>query len=210
MKSRLPIGLIALFFLFILTTQAFATVVTSGTFQVFPGGIPGDFNLTADGFSLIWGGVMSGSWAANCFPCAPGTVMSIDGNAVGTDFGMGATFGSKPNGSLDFGNVNAPYPSVFSFSGPPIVLNHGAGIYDVPFSFNGALCGFDVATWTCFVDLPNLTGSGGVQADVEEDNGLLYVDNVIYVFNTPEPATLTLLGSGILGVCGLLRRKLRL
>ena len=90
-------------------------------------------------------------------------------------------------------------------------LNHGAGSYTAPFAFSGALCGFDPGTGTCMVDLPDLSGQGTVFAFAEERdmNGpVLFVDSFFYEFQTPEPGTLALFGSGVVGLAGLMRRKL--
>ena len=211
MKSKARIVFFALVALVSLGTLSFGTTVTSGLFLVFSGlsgGQPGDLVVTAGGFNL-YVPVVGGYWAANCFFCDPGTVVNIGGYAAGTDLALGFA-----NGLLvDWGNPNAPYQSVLSFTGPSIWLNHGAGIYSAPFSFTGALCGFDPGTGTCMVDLPYLSGQGTVSAAAEEPygpNGPLYVDAFGYAFQTPEPGTLALFGSGVVGLAGVIRRKLKL
>jgi len=207
MKSKARIVFFALAFLAFLSSQSFATNVTSGSFVVFSfpsGGAPGELFLTAGGFNL-YVPVTGGSWAANCFFCAPGTVVDIGGSGAGPDLGPG--FG---NGLLvEWGNPNAPYQSVISFVGAGMSLNHGAGLCTVPFSFSGQLCGFDPGTGTCLVDLPNLNGQGTVSAFAEDrGNNTLFVDTFGYAFQTPEPGTLALFGSGVVGLAGWMRRKL--
>ena len=209
MKSKARIVFFALVFLAFLSSQSFATNVTGGYFQVYSfwsGGQPGELFLTAGGFYLYIP-VIDGNWAANCYFCAPWTVVDISGYAAGTDLGPGFA-----NGLLvEWGDANAPYQSVISFTGPSIWLNHGAGSYTAPFSFSGALCGFDPGTGTCVVDLPNLNGQGTVFAfaDQRDMNGqVLFVDSFIYEFQTPEPGTLALFGSGVVGLAALMRRKL--
>jgi len=210
MKLKARIVVFALVFLAFLSTQSFGTAVTSGYLQVFSfwsGGQPAEFYATAGGFRLYIP-VNGGNWAANCYFCAPGTIVDISGYAAGTDLGPGFA-----NGLLvEWGNANAPYQSVISFTGPSIWLNHGAGSYTAPISFSGALCGFDPGTGTCVVDLPDLSGQGTVFAFAEERdlNGpVLFVDSFIYELQTPEPGTLALFGSGVVGLAGLIRRELK-
>jgi len=210
MKSKARIVFLALVFLAFLSSQSFGTTVTSGEFQVFStdlGGAPGDFIVMAGGFSL-YVPVRGPYWPANCFFCTPGTVVDISGAAVGTDLLPGFASGV---GLADWGNPNVPYESVISFTGPAIRLNHGAGIYTVPFSFSGALCGFDPGTGTCVVNLPYLSGQGTVDAFAEEryDGALFFVDTFDYAFQTPEPGTLALFGSGVIGLAGLIQRQLK-
>lgn len=211
MNSKARLGFFAFAFLVFLTTQSFGTNVTWGYILVysFPtDGVPSALEITASGLALDVP-VFGGSWEANCFFCDHGTVVDVGGYAAGTDLGVG--FASN-FGVVDWGNPNAPYQSVLSFAGPSIWLNHGAGLYTTSFSFTGALCGFDPATGTCVVDLPYLTGEGTVSADAEEPygpDGPLYVDAFGYGFETPEPGTLALFGSGVVGLAGALRRKLK-
>jgi hypothetical protein len=207
MKSKARIVVCLLVFLAFLSTQSFGTAVTSGYLQVFSfwsGGQPAEFYATAGGFRLYIP-VNGGNWAANCYFCAPWTIVDISGYAAGTDLGPGFANGVY----VEWGNPNAPYQSVISFTGPSIWLNHGAGSYTAPISFSGALCGFDPGTGTCVVDLPDLSGQGTVFAFAEDrGNGLLFVDTFDYGFQTPEPGTLALFGSGVVGLAGLIWRKL--
>jgi len=208
MKSKARIVFFAFVFLAYLSSQSFGTTtVTSGTFLVFStylGGAPSVLSVTAGGFGL-YVPVGGHYWQANCFYCAPGTVVHISGSAAGTDLGPGFANGL----SVDWGNPNAPYESVISFTGPDIRLNHGAGNYIVPFSFSGALCGFDPGTGTCVVNLPYLSGQGTMEAVTEDRwNGTLFVDTFGYAFQTPEPGALALFGSGVVGLAGLIRRKI--
>ena len=212
MKSKARIGFFALVVLVLPSTQSFGTNVTGGYFTVYSGpfgGFPDALVITAGGLNL-YVPVRGDYWPANCFFCDPGTVVSVSGGAVGTELGVGD---ASNFGVVDWGNPDVPYESEIFFTAPSMWLNHGAGLYTVPFSFTGALCGFDPGTGTCVVDLPYLTGEGMVDASAEEPYGLggpLYVDAFGYGFQTPEPGTLALFGSGVVGLAGVIRRKLEL
>lgn len=208
MRSKAQVGIYVLVLLAFLSTQCFGTNVTSGNFVVFsgpfPSGFPDALFANGSGFS-VFVPVISGFWAANCFFCADGTVVDISGGAVGTDLAPGFVNGMM----VDWGNPNAPYQSTISFSGPGIALNHGMGNYSAPFTFSASLCGFDSNTDTCVVNL-DLSGQGTVFAFAEDrGNGLLFVDQFDYLFQTPEVGTLVLFASGVVGLAGTSRRKLK-
>ncbi|HEY4899792.1 MAG TPA: PEP-CTERM sorting domain-containing protein [Terriglobales bacterium] len=181
-----------------------ATLYTFATFQLSGAGfsVTGEFD-DPTGTSSFGG----------CGSCPPGTLLPISGSTGGENFGVGtATIGTTSYPFVSwFLPGNNPLGSVISISGPPILMS-GPGIFRGTFSFIGELCGVDSLNDTsCTVSLPNLTGSGIVTVELAPIVGSpnLYVSEEYYTF-TPEPASWLLLGSGALGLAGVLRRKLML
>lgn len=92
--------------------------------------------------------------------------------------------------------------------GPPILRNHGAGLYTGTFTFTGALCGTDFLPGNrpCLVEfpltpLPGLTGAGTVDVAVTGQT-VLQATRAIYAFTSsssaiPEPASALLLAPAI-------------
>ena len=190
--------------------------VTGGYIQI-TGGIPvGRFSLSGRGFDAN-GGFGFGAWAplACRYGCKEGTLLSVNGYELGNDFDDGS---ANVNGisfpNVVWGDLNAQGPSIFMVTGPSIVLNHGAGTYFGTFSFAGSLCGTIDYTGECAAYLPSLGGSGKVAVELDsftDYNGelLLSFQQATYTFLTPEPGTITLLGSGILGFAGVLCRRFK-
>ena len=190
--------------------------VTSGYIQI-TGDVPaGYFNLSGTGFN-VEGGFGFGNWAPTycSYGCSEGSVLSVNGIEVGNDFAGGgsATINGINFSHVDWGDLYAQGPSEFMIFGPGITLNHGAGTYFGTFDFFGSLCGTIDYTGQCAVDL-GLGGSGRVAVDISSriDNGqtILYFRQATYTFLTPEPGTILLIGSGLVAVAGVLRRRMNL
>ena len=188
--------------------------VTSGYIQI-TGDIPvGYFNLSGTGFN-VEGGFGSGNWAPTycSWECAEGSVLSINGIEEGNDFGGGgsATINGIYFPHVNWGDLYAQQASLFMVYGPRIALNHGAGTYFGSFDLVGSLCGTIDYTGQCAVDM-GLSGSGRVAVDMGSfiDNGqtVLYFQQATYTFLTPEPGTILLIGSGLVAVAGVVRRRM--
>ena len=190
---------------------AFGTAITSGSIfiQYFPSS--GTFNLAGRNFAVD--GVFDlGNWGpAHCFWCDPGTVIDVGSVQSGTDFRNGsATIDGVSYPNVLWGSLDNLGPSLFLAAGPGIVLDHGAGMYFGTFTFTGMLCGATDFTGVCTVDLPFLAGSGTVAVKIIswDIDGRTYLnfDEATYTFATPEPASIVLLGTAVIGLSGMLRR----
>jgi hypothetical protein len=187
-----------------------ASTVTAGYIQATSLGA-GAFALSGSGFTADGRFDVGAFPVFSCNGCAPGTSLRISAFELGNDFRNGsATIGGQYYPNVIWGDLYAEGPSVFQIFGPDIVLNKGAGTYLGTFSFAGSLCGVDPNVSAipdpCIVQL-GLGGTGIVSVDVSEAVELLWVDQVTYTFVTPEPGTLALLGSAILGLGAAFRRR---
>jgi len=152
-----------------------------------------------------------------CSYCSSTSVLDMSGKVVDTDFSWGsATVGGQYYPSLNWGGGWGPLPpTLFDIVGPAIALNHGFGTYSGKFYMNGSLCGITGSQGPCEVSVPRLVGGGIVSFDytaLPGQPGFGEVQSATYTFtspySTPEPASLLLLGSGVLGLAGLVRRKM--
>ena len=192
----------------LLPSTSSATMITSGEVTIAP--IMSTFMFAGDGFE-VHGALnpAAGDWGFLGRYFAAGSAVSVNGLQSGSDLDSAvATIGSDIY-YVRLDDPNAEKRSRFSFVGPPITLDHGAGSYEGTFSFSGEICGTvpGPGVRPCVVDLPELIGSGSVSVVVIPDvPGLFRVNTVIYSFATPEPATLGLILFGLAGL-GTARRE---
>jgi hypothetical protein len=214
--ARTAICLCCLVCLSLCSSQLFSEVVANGDIGVTGHGMV-VFTLSGSGFTVTGDASNPfGSWPSCLAGCLPGTLLSVDGGVEGNDFGQGtATVGTTYFPFVDWGDLFSEPGSLFLVTGPPIMLGDDGGTYTGTFSFTGNLCGtLDHGNpfHPCVVDLPALTGTGEVLMDMGSfvNNGQIYlnVTQATYMFTTPEPSSLMLLGSGVLGLAGVIRRKI--
>ena len=152
-----------------------------------------------------------------------GSVLVIYGSAVGTNLGsVTFTTGAFTSGNANDGGTLAPGGS-FTIT--------GNGTNGVPNGviFNGSFTGTTASpiTWT-LVTLANGThnyvlkgaiaggGAFGATTQITINTGLGFFNGSVGLssgdtnLTVPEPGTLGLLGTGLLGIGGLMRRKLRI
>ena len=206
--------------------------VTSGGFSLFfSDGIFWGFHGT-DGFALLQ------TFCAGCdviqvpinpqFVMAnstPGTAVNLSAVAGGelpsTRFPLGAAIGMV-NGTQYSNSSPVLLAGTFRFDAPTIVLpppqpsRFGNGLelrLDVPFAFNGQVTGFAATDLDATVPLfhADLVGQGTANFIASFDEGKFFgPPDVEFTFAaTPEPATVGLLGFGLVGLVGRARRRMR-
>ena len=128
-------------------------------------------------------------------------------NNHGTSAGATANFGSVNAGDVivfELFNFNTGLTLATDAAHSADGLNHG---YEVPFG-GGKLNGVDGLPGGTFVGMEDLTGD---YSDWDYDDTVFFFTNVAsapITGHAPEPGTLALLGTGLLGAAGLLGRRL--
>jgi len=184
--------------------------------------LPPAFHLFGPGFSVetpippVSGGDVGNVQARDICQstiCAPGTVIGTNSSFSGI---LAPPLGAivVVNGVSYF--LVSPLAGSFNFVSPPIVLPDFRGITQVtvPFSFSGELTGQgvpfsgrDPITFTA-----TLSGQGLATFRFEEFppnqlNPQYKLDEIDYEFQTPEPATVLLLSSGVTSLVVIARRR---
>jgi hypothetical protein len=186
---------------------AHASAITSGAITISGLGPSGTFSLNGPGFAAS-GQFGFGNWGpVSCFPCSPGTVLSISGTQVGNDFSSGSASIGPTTFGVNWGDLNAAGASIFNIVGPAVILDSGPGTYRGTFTFAGSLCGTQGGTLPhpCAANLLDLTGLGTVDINVAGFDGSLRYTTATYIFATPEPSSWMLVSSGIIAILSLRR-----
>ena len=137
-----------------------------------------------------------------------GSVTLTTGALVSGSLQMGGTFASGGSFTITGNGSNGlPNGTIFSgsFSGPVtwtlVTLANGTHNYTLTGSLSGVLTGTGASNGVT-VQLTVNTGKGFFNGSVGLSSGDTNVSSVV-----PEPGTLGLLGTGLVGVAGLMRRK---
>jgi PEP-CTERM motif len=210
---------VALVLLFCGTSAADPLTVTSGTivFTDEPGGFViggAGFDVGVSGWApTLLGGNPNPPFDRCAVGCAPGTVIK---------FGT-VTYGFSEDSQGYSGTVNGvTYPALFTtgevtFNGPRLVAPSTTYFAEGPFTFQGNLSIFtDVLHTGPPVFAEALVGRGTATAIgyIPSDSSLFFFgrgDDLLYTFASPvpEPSTLLMLGSGLIGGVAALRKGRR-
>lgn len=179
------------------------------------------FSLIASGPNIdihgaAFGGGSSLTFATcNPFPCAPGSVLDVGGAFQAFQLNAGNVFGGTVTiNGVTFNQVN--FSGTLNFVGSvvlPADFVNGQTVA-VPFTMQGNLigtirCPQDPQNCTQQVFDINLNGSGTALATIPQFGARTVVYHFGPAAEVPEPATLGLLGAGLVGLQRLRRRKRR-
>ena len=192
------------------SVKADPLVVTSGSLTV-PGQLRApQYTFTAQNFSVNGHGSEFGA-SPSCFPCKSGDLIGVNSSFVGGSLGLGSlTANGTSFDNLFFGGV-------FQFTGSPVLVPVGTTNISLtaPFMFSGNLvaCPLEAGGPDCTpskqIFSAQFVGQGVatlqfsfIQITVNGDS-LYQLQTVTYNFDSaeiPEPITITLLATGLVGL----------
>jgi hypothetical protein len=193
MRQKALLALVALVTLLLVVPTSFAAnLVTNGSFETsdFTGWTEGgnfEFTQVVTGPFYVYTGAEDGDWYATMGP-------------VGGDGTLSQTLATNPGTQYTFSfwlNAVGDDPSDFSASWD------GTTLYSQADPNTGG-------NWTQFSFSVTGTGSDTIMFAFDDDPAYIALDNVSVSSGstTPEPGSLLLFGSGVVGLAGMLRRKL--
>lgn len=211
--SKIIIGLYA-FVLLVITpsVKADPLVITGGSLTVVGNLGSASYTITGQNFLVTASGGDQGN-TPGCFPCESGTPLSISSFLAGSSLGRGTAIvdGVTFNNLAFIGEFSLAAPNVLL---PPNMVNVTV---TVPFFFSGFITGCTGSAFFCETEVftRQLVGQGTVTALFGGGfpfNGITLYDfrSVTYTFEAaeiPEPMTILLLTSGLIGVGANLRKR---
>ncbi len=212
--SKIVIGLCAFVMLvFAPSVRADPIVITGGSLTIVGSFSGATYSISGQNFSATSIGGDPGN-TPNCLPCPSGTPISLTSFLVGSSLGRGT---ATINGTT-FDPVF--FLGEFSLGAGPVILPPGTTdlVLTVPFSFSGNIRGCLPSSLVCTTEVfstIDLIGQGIATAHFAFgtiENGVTFYSfrSVTYQFQeVPEPMTVILLGSGLIGLGAKLRSRSR-
>ncbi|HJP90530.1 MAG TPA: hypothetical protein VJ875_01150 [Pyrinomonadaceae bacterium] len=215
--SKILIGLCAFVMLTITpAVHADTVIITSGSYTtsgIFGGAF---YTFTGSGFSLTASGPGGSSQVRNCITCLSGQTVGASTSILGQGLGSGiVTINGVSQPVFLLGTLNL---SDGSFTLPAVTTNP---TFTASFNLSGSIFGCPLAQAPFCVEGFNsvfstqLSGSGGVVVHLlfsglnANGQSIFSFGSITYTIENPlpEPLTITLLASGLIGLAAKIRRS---